>query len=330
MDLPIQIREKMRAVAAYEAALQEPSAPAPEAPEASEAPAAPEAPVVPEPVQSVHEPAPVPSESAPAPEPAASGDDDEERWAHKYRRLQGKYDAEVPRLHDEIKQLRNAVDSLRQIAAEAQAQAASRPAEHGREETRLVTEADVEAFGEDLVDLARRAAREVMQRELETLRAENSAVKQQVTAVKATTFQARLAQAIPDFAEINQSQEWIDWLNAYDPLLRGPRRVVAELAYNAEDVDGVKNYVDLFRATQAAPAADQARRQAELRKQIQPPRAGSSAVPAPQGQARVYTAKEASAGYERVRKLLASGRIDEASALEQEISAAYMDGRVRG
>jgi hypothetical protein len=200
----------------------------------------------------------------------------------------------------------------------------------------LVTDEDVDAYGADLVDLQRRVAQEVMQAELAKIRKESEQLKQQMTQVRGSTFEARLLQAVPDFAEINQDARWFEWLNEFDPLIQGPRRQVAQAAYEREDANAVKAYVDLFKKSIGAQSEKPAQnvkqdKQAELQRQVQPARVASTAAPASASQqARVYSQREMAAGYERIRTLISRGKLEEASALEQELSAAYMEGRVSG
>ncbi len=247
----------------------------------------------------------------------------EEPWEDRYRHLEGKYRAEVPRLHAELRELRAEIDLLRQKAAPPA------PAAPEQEPERFVTDQDVDAFGEDLIDLQRRVAREVgreFRAELTKLQQENQALREQVGVVQFGSFETRLRQAIPDFDQVNQSREWIEWLNAYDPLLQGPRRVVAEAAYNRNDVDAVKAYVDLFKQTLVP--AQRPDRQAELKRQIQPAKATAGATP--NAQTKLYTSAEAAAVFNRIQRLTMQGDIDAAAALEAEISTAYVEGRVSG
>jgi hypothetical protein len=316
MALPKQIQRLEDELSVLETQLSGKSAP--ESPET----VAPEAPTEPTPGELPSNVVELPREmsrevpkEAPAPR--------EEPWEDRYKHLEGKYRAEVPRLHAEIRELRAALESLQAAAATPQPSATA-PASDA-----LVTDRDVESFGEDLIDLQRRVAREVareFQGELQKLRAENAALQERVGQVQHGSFEARLRQAIPDFDEVNRSPAWIEWLNAVDPLLRGPRRAVAEAAYNRQDVEAVKAYVDLFRQTQS-PAPAKADRQAELKRQVQPTRASAAAPVSQQG--KVYTNTEAARAFNQIQKLVTQGRLDEAAVLEAEISAAYVEGRVR-
>jgi hypothetical protein len=309
MALPKQIQQDIDDLDAYEAQLA--AQPTQTAPEESE-------PEVESPEQP---PAEAPSnvvELQPA-EEAPRDETREEPWEDRYRHLRGKYDAEVPRLHAELRELRNEIEALRQKAVTPEPEPAQDP-------ERYVTDQDVDAFGEDLIDLQRRVAREVgreFKAELMKLQQENQKLRDQVGAVQFGSFETRLRQAIPDFDQVNTSREWIEWLNTSDPMLRGPRRAVAEEAYNRGDVEAVKAYVDLFRQTLPAARPD---RQMELKRQVQPTK--TVAQSAPVGQAKMYSADEATRVFNQIQKLIAQGRLDEAQSLETEISTAYVEGRV--
>lgn len=288
-----------------------------------------QAPVEPEPApdgQTVDTPpAPEPS-SEPAPAPVAPADVppevSEEKWEHKYRRLQGKYDAEVPRLHQQVRELHSALQHLQQ------APPAPPPAAPPKEPERYVSDEDVASYGEDFVDIQRRitldTTRELRQ-QVDELRAQ---LAQQSTQVQTVSFETQLLEAIPGFRQLNQDPAWVEWLDEFDPMIRGPRRMVAQAAYHRGDVEAVKGYVDLFRQSRGTPpvAAPKADRQQELQRQVQPSRASGS-VP-PTGAKKTYTLGEADALFNRIQHLTAQGRIDEAKRLDAEISAAYAEGRI--
>lgn len=282
-------------------------------------------------------------ETATQPETNAQGDtdpsdDEESKWEHKYRRLQGKYDAEVPRLHGEVRELKQMLQQIQAEKAQSQQAQSQSEAEQSGQKSKdpLVTDKDVEAFGDDLIDLQRRVAKEVageFQQELGKLRQENEQLRQQVTQTQGATFETRLLQAIPDFQQVNTDPKWIAWLGEFDPMIQGPRRAVAEAAYNRGDVDAVKAYVDLFKQTIEQPKPAQPKseikpdRQAELQRQVQPTKS-SAPAPTPNAGGRVISSQEFERGMDRAARLMREGKFDEAAALESEMSAAVAEGRV--
>ncbi len=288
----------------------------------------------PEPDGQTEDTSPTP-EPSPEPAPAAHvastdvpPEVPEEKWEHKYRRLQGKYDAEVPRLHQQVKELQAALQQMQHQIQQVPPPPPPPPApEKPAEPERYVSDEDVANYGEDFVDIQRRitldATRE-LRKQVEELKTQ---LAQQGSQVQSVSFEARLLKAVPDFEQINADPAWIEWLNEVDPLIRGPRRAVAQQAYANGDVEAVKSYVDLWRKSQApAQPAPAVSRQQELQRQVQPSRASASAPSS--GAKKTYTLGEAEALFNRIQHLTAQGRIDEAKRLDAEISAAYAEGRI--
>lgn len=250
----------------------------------------------------------------------------EDAWQQKYRTLEGKYSAEVPRLNAQVKEL------TAQLAQMQEALKKPETPEKPPEVQKLVTDADVEAFGSDLIEVQRKVAREVameFKKDIDELRAENAKLRDQLTQtgsqVGAVSFEARLYQLVPDFEEVNKDARWVAWLEETDPMLRGPRKTVAQDAFNRGDAEAVKHYVDMFKATIAEPTDN--KRKAELERQVQPNRSVSSTPPSSQ-KGRTYSTKDIEKMFEKAAKLNATQKFDEAQKLEAEIDAAYMEGRV--
>ena len=208
-----------------------------------------------------------------------------------------------------------------------QMQAPPPPAEQPKEPDKYVSDEDVANYGEDFVDIQRRITLDAtrdLRKQVEDLKAQ---LAQQGSQVQSVSFEAQLLKAVPDFEQINADPAWIEWLNEVDPLIRGPRRAVAQQAYANGDVEAVKSYVDLWRKSQApAQPAPAVSRQQELQRQVQPSRATTSAPSS--GAKKTYTMSEAEALFNRIQHLTAQGRIDEAKRLDAEISAAYAEGRI--
>jgi hypothetical protein len=317
MALPRQVEAQLRELEALEKQLAEGQNPAPADPEPTQA----------EPPQDQQtQPAePKPVEPTPTPtEPVVA----EEKWEQKYKTLKGMYDAEVPRLHADLRDLKAQVDSLRK-ASETKPVEPAKPAA----QTKLVTDADVEAFGQDLIEVQRKVAREVASEfrgELDAMRAENEKLREQLTStgtqVSEASFEQRLYRMVPDFEAVNADPKWIAWLNEVDPLLRAPRSSVAQQAFNRGDAEGVAHYVAMFKQT-VAPAEQKADKTEELERQLQPNRGATSAPPTSQ-KGKVYTNADIEKMFRKAADLGTKGQTDAAKKLEAEIDAAYMEGRV--
>jgi hypothetical protein len=312
MALPRQVEAQLRELEALEKQLNGAQNPEPTPAEPPQDPQP--APAEPKPV----EPTPTPTE------PAVT----DEKWEQKYKTLKGMYDAEVPRLHADLRDLKAQVDNLRKAAE-------TKPAEQAKPVTaeKLVTDADVEAFGSDLIEVQRKVAREVaaeFRGELDAMRAENDKLREQLTStgtqVSEASFEQRLYRMVPDFEAVNADPKWIAWLNEVDPLLRAPRASVAQQAFNRGDAEGVAHYVSLFKQSNK-PVEPTADKTTELELQIQPNRGATSTPPTSQ-KGKVYTNADIEKMFRKATDLGVKGRTDEAKKLEAEIDAAYMEGRV--
>lgn len=250
----------------------------------------------------------------------------EDTWQQKYKTLKGMYDAEVPRLHAQVKELTAQMARLQSAVDKPAAKEPDRP-------TKLVTDADVQTFGEDLIEVQRKVAREVameFRAEIDALKADNEKLREQLNTtgsqVIESTFEQRLHRMVPDFDKVNIDPKWVEWLNEYDPILRGPRKLVAQEAFNRGDAEAVADYVKMFKQT-IAPVEPSKSKTEELERQIQPRRAATgTGQPAPKG--KTYTNKEVERMFRQAADLGARGKLEEARKLEAEIDAAYVDGRV--
>ncbi len=317
MALPKQVEAQLRELEALEKQLAEGNNPAPAEPP-------------PTPAEPPQDPQPQPAEPTPVePTPKPTEPEvPEETWQQKYKTLKGMYDAEVPRLHADLRDLKAQVDNLRKAAETKPAE----PAKPAKPE-KLVTDADVQAFGEDLIEVQRKVAREVaaeFRGELDAMKAENEKLREQLnttgTQVSEASFEQRLYRLVPDFQAVNADERWIGWLNEVDPLLRAPRKSVAQEAFNRGDAEAVAHYIGMFKAS-VAPVEQPRDKAAELEKQIQPQRSAATAPVSPA--AKTYTDAQVQKMFQKSVELSARGQREEAAKLEAEIDAAYREGRVR-
>jgi len=324
MALPKQVEQTLKDLEALEAQLAKDQGTKDEPPPKEEPEDPPEeTPTEPTPV--AEEPTTDEQQKVEPSKPVEADSKEEETWRQKYRTLQGMYDAEVPRLHAQLKELKAQMDELQKPKAEE----APKP----KERKKLVTDDDVQAFGEDLIEVQRKVAREVaqeFQEELEKLRADNDVLREQLTKtgsqVSEASFEQRLHRMVPDFDAINADPQWISWLNEVDPLLRAPRMTVAQEAFNRGDAEAVAYYVDLFKQSNA-PVSQPKGPNEELERQIQPNRSATNAAPV-QPKGKTYSVKQIEAMFKKAADLGGRGELDAARKLEAEIDAAYMENRV--
>ena len=111
-----------------------------------------------------------PEEVKSADTPPTDGEDD---FKQKYNTLKGKYDAEVPRLHQQVKQLTEEISAFRKEMTVKKEEPAK-----PMEKVSLVTDADREEFGEDLLNVQRKVAQEVAHDYEEKLEQQNKVIKE--------------------------------------------------------------------------------------------------------------------------------------------------------
>lgn len=256
-----------------------------------------------------------------------------ESFKQKYATLRGKYDAEVPRLHQQVKELTDQMNAIREEAQAAKKAEAEKP----KEKVSYVTDADREEYGDDLIDFQRRVAKEVSQdyeerfeqqsRVIQDLQSKISNTDNQVGEVG---FTQKLNALVPEFDQLDSDERWVAWLNEIDPMTRGPRRDQAQAAFNSGDAEAVAHYVSLFRGSVEPVANGKSDRQTELEKQVTPSRSASTvASKSSNNSSKIYSEKELDRGWTKIRDLNSQGKYDDAEKLEAELTVAYMEGRVK-
>ena len=214
---------------------------------------------------------PVAVEATPADD---SKEEVSESFKQKYATLRGKYDAEVPRLHQQVKELTDQMNAIRHEAEAAKKAEAEKP----KEKVSYVTDADREEYGDDLIDFQRRVAKEASQEYEDRFEQQAKVIEQLQQQISNTGsqvgevgFTQKLNALVPGFDQLDNDERWVAWLNEYDPMTRGPRRDQAQSAFNSGDAEAVAHYVGLFRESINEPVANgKSDRQTELEKQVTP------------------------------------------------------------
>jgi len=281
--------------------------------------------------------APTPPVSAPAsptpapPEPPS----DAQQWEQRYRTLQGMFAQETRNLHAQVATLKDQLAELVQAKQRETPPAAP---------TALVTEQDTEAFGSDLIDMARRVAREEFgAREAQyigRIAALETQVKQQVGEVQQTQqqtsregFFAKLETAVPNWEQVQATPECQQWLASRMP---GATFTWNDVLVDAAGEFNAERAAEVFTAFFAAHGSKQPSptprpappARAALSRQVSPPRA-ASAAPVPTDAKRVFTSAEYEQESMRVVRLNKQGQYAEATQIENELNAALMEGRLR-
>jgi hypothetical protein len=281
-----------------------------------------------EPAEAIQEPA--------QPAPVAERKNDEETWQKRYSTLQGMYNAEVPRLNSQVKELQAQLqDALSSIQSLKTPPAQQEPLK------KLVTEKDVEAYGDELIDLVKRQAEEVVlseraqfRKDLAALQAENAELKKQMGGVAEKqgvndrrAYFAELSKEVPDYEALNTDPGFLAWLAEVDPLSGVTRQAYLNVAFEQFNAKHTATLFNAFKkdANRVVPPAQAA--QQELQRQVAPGTSRASAPTQATAAEKVWTMREIESFYTDASK----GRFsrEEAARIEAEIDAAVAAGRLR-
>lgn len=263
--------------------------------------------------QSVAAPAePATSNEAPPAPPA-----EENPWEQRYKSLRGKYDAEVPRLAASNKELTAKLQSIEK-ELESLRNAKASVAEP------LVKPEEVQEFGEPLVDLIRRAAREeVSAKETEILQLKSRLEQFEASNVKnaEVDFYTRLSAACPEWEELNRDEGFLKWLAEYDELTGLQRQDSLDDAHKNNDAVRAARFFNKWKDMVKEQAATSTKSLAE---QVVP---ATSTVSTPPAGKKIWTRAEIQDFYSKARR----GEISDKDmvAIEADIHAAHIEKRIR-
>lgn len=297
--------------------------------------------------QEVDAPASVEADSgdntAPVPPPVeqrrVGTSDSEETYEKRYKSLQGMYNADTARLRTDNQQLNGRVAQLEQLLASLSA--APQPSAAPVVE-KLVTEKDVEEYG-DSIEVMRRVTREEVaasQRRIAELehmlkqvqtsvlpRVEQVAQRQAVTAEQA--FWSELSAAVPAWRDINADQNFHKWLLDTDPLTGLTRQTYLEDAQRNMDVRRVAAFFTSWQGLNGQSTAQPSRSasDSQLDKQVAPGRSRGGSAPSSTAP-KTYSSKDIAKFFDDVRKGVYRGKEAERDRIERDIFAAQRENRI--
>lgn len=284
---------------------------------------------------------PDPAEATPPPAPQTSELEEElAKYKQRYNSLQGKYNSEVPRLTSELKELKA------QMAELVEAAKNPKTPEPAKSKIEDVTEADVEAFGADLIDLIKRqsaaTSREmasVYEAEIKSLKAENKKLLDKLGNVEQTQqyssqqqVLAKLGEMVPDWEQINQNEKFLDWLGELDPMSGQPRQAYLNDALEKLDPKRLAHVFNTFKQQSGLAQPQKKAANPEVQRQVAPgkSKATPSTPSAPSADTKIWTAREIEQFYNDVRAGAYAGKEVEARSIEQQIDLAVAQGRFKG
>jgi len=258
------------------------------------------------------DPVPPANQEGSTPPPAPGADETVE---HRYKVLQGKYNSEVPRLSAENKDLKS---RLQQLEHDLEVLKNTKPPEA------LVKPEEIEQYGEGLIDVARRIAREELagkEAEIDALKARIDSLTNVTTQNVEAGFFKSLTEMVPDWEQINQDNKFLAWLEEIDELTGESRQSLLSRAEKSRDAARTAKFFNAYKKTSSTWAANNTQ---ALDSQIAPP---TNKAPNTPPAKKIWTRGEVSDFYARMRR----GEIEDkdAVAIEADIMAAQIEGRIR-
>ena len=319
-NLPKQVQAQLDAANAIEAGMQQ-----------QQAEQAPELEQDPQPVVKVEPPA---VEQPPQV--------DESMWQQRYKSLQGQFNETVPRLQREIVAKRDEIAELttRMSELELKVATAAQPAPNRSD----VNDQDREMYGDDVIEMTRRvAAQEAaenakatylpiiseLQAQMAEMQRQFGQVSDSVAETATEKFYSTLTGLVPDWAAINESTLFLQWLGEIDPMYGEQRQDALDRACASLDVNRTAAVFNVWKR-QFAPVQPQTvsaptPANNELA-QHAAPRTSQGAQHVQPKPDKVFTGREIADFYENKRKGKYS--TDEAIQIENAINDALSKGRV--
>lgn len=317
--------------------------PAPQPAPASAAPAPQPAPE-PAPQPAPQAPQPVVAAPQPAPPQPAIQPVTEDQWQHRYHSMEGRYkqsQRDVGMLQEQVTQLGNELirtqELLRQYLPNPQ-NPQNQPV------SSYVTPEDVENYGEDLINVAKRAAADAVAPQLTELHQQNQRLENRLAQEQRNSTYTVLDAQVPTWRDVNRNPRFLQWLSLRDVYSGQVRKVMLNDAFKAADAPRVVSFFKGFISDEQVAGqqqpAPQMQQQAPTPAPRQPavpleqlaapgrarPATGDTSVPADKP---VFTRQEISQFYRDVVRGAYVGREQQKAVLEAQMIAATKEGRVR-
>lgn len=267
-----------------------------------------------------------PTESAPANPDATAGDTtpavnpNDETWEHKYKVLIGKYSAEVPRMAEQIRELKAKLEEVSERKPE--------PAQEPQLSLKSMTpEAVVEQFGEDFAAAVGAIAARIAEQQGNKVREEFAPRVEEVAERTARTARAEfmrdLTAEVPDWREIDVLDGFTLFLDEVDPLTGRSRRHFFNEADSQNNAVRVAGFFKAFKSKTVADPKPQVSSRMDIENQLAPPTAQKSDS---QQAKKFWTQAEIRKFYQDQRRGLFT--VEQARQIESDIFAAGREGRL--
>ena len=266
-------------------------------------------------------------QAEPQEEPQAAPDEQDQlreaaaKWEQRYRSLDGM-----------IQSRDRQIEQLHQLLADMQA--SKTEAKKAEPKKALVTKEDEETFGADLLDVARRVAREENAQYIQALEAKLAQFEGKLGTMETATaetaqerFETRLGQVAPNWHTVDRDPNFITWLQGSPTRLR-----IFKESVQSQDLMGVAQFYldyDVLTGKQTEVVVSSTDNQSQpvdprLARQVSPGKSRSSPTPITEGNKRQWTRTGIADFFTNRKKY----PVDEANRIERDIFAAQKEDRV--
>jgi hypothetical protein len=235
-----------------------------------------------------------------------------------------KADARWRSLQGQIDSKDRQIEQLHSLLSNMQSAAPAETAESSQGTAAGYTKEDADNFGDDLIDLVSRVARqvagEVAQSQVQPLQKELETVSSFTASSVQESFESKLDKTSSNWRALNEDTKFIDWLQESETRLNGFRNAAA-----AKDAIGTADYFNMYSKLFGLDVDKAADKQRKLEKQLAPGKARSTATTAsstPEG--KNWTRSEIAAFYTNKGSMPA----DEFAKTERAIAKAMSEDRV--
>jgi hypothetical protein len=180
-------------------------------------------------------------------------------WENRYKAMKGRYE----RAENTVRQLTDRLGSLEQVIATLEVRSAGTTEEDTSASKRqtLVTPEEIETYGTDYIDFARRLAKEEVSAEMEDLKRTVNVLSSRLNGVNGYVEQnarsqmlGQLDRDLSNWREINGNQDFLSWLALPDPFSGVIRHDMLRSAFERNDTPRVLAFFNGFLAEEAALA----------------------------------------------------------------------------
>lgn len=259
-------------------------------------------------------------------------------WRDKFRTLDGKYRAEVPRLQQDLRAATQQISNLETMLSKLNEQ----PSQNSTNP--LVSPEEIEEYGEDFVSMMRRLAQEEAGRAVQRVAPRIQHVEGQLLQNQAQTAADRvfslLDSNVQDWRTINRDPEFLEWLAEEDPFAGAQRAVMLREAFDKKDGHRVLTFFQAFLnqrrvVTQPpkqaqTPSGTRVQGKMDLH-DLAGPRSSGGATPQPKGEEEIqpWTRRQIAAFYKDVQTGHYKSDPELQRKIEQSIHKATIAGLVR-